>query len=410
MVGRTGVPAGVLVVAAGFCTLAALVFFVSSAASQNGPRVTKAFHATKDCSGFTGLVGAYCTIRSSNVKALKVGSKIFYAQMAGKTALDSDTVIYVSRAASQPAIASFVSRPGSDCARSRTAREHLPDSVSECVSRPVRRSRSCGTWTGRTASIGASSVGKRPVTERVGRWLSSLSAKYIAVFALLVAVPVICTSVYLLYSSYQDNKRALTRLQQEKAKSVAVTIDQYFIDLTNRMKATWGRYLSLTALGSVLQPLLEDNATEAFYIDSTGRKTLASAGGGLARVKGSFLHDRAVERTRAAGVYFGPVYAPRLLSNPGARSMEIMVSETPDTASLTGTVGTGVVGATMDLVVVQDLVRQTRLGTSGYVYAIDTKGVPIAHPNASAFTQRFFGSSSGDGGAGFVEDGIDGRP
>ena len=98
MVGRTGVPTGVLVAAAGFCTLAALVFFVSSAASQNGvSRGTKAFHATKDCSGFTGLVGAYCTIRSSNVKALKVGSKIFYVQVASQTALDSDTVIYVKR-------------------------------------------------------------------------------------------------------------------------------------------------------------------------------------------------------------------------------------------------------------------------------------------------------------------------
>ena len=96
MVGRTGVPTGVLVVAAGFCTLAALVSFVSSAASQNGvPRATKAFQATKDCSGFTGLVGAYCTIRSSNVKAIKAGSKIVYFQAPGKAALDSDIVIYV---------------------------------------------------------------------------------------------------------------------------------------------------------------------------------------------------------------------------------------------------------------------------------------------------------------------------
>ena len=232
-------------------------------------------------------------------------------------------------------------------------------------------------------------MGDRPVSERVARWLSSLSAKYIAVFALLVAVPVIGTSVYLLYSSYQDNKRALTRLQQEKAKSVAVTIDQYFLDLTNRMNTVWGRYLSLTALGAVLQPLLEDNATEAFYVDSTGRKTLATVGGGLTRVRGNFLHDRSVKRARAAGVYFGPVYAPRLLSNPGARSMEVMAAESPDTGSLTGTnLGTGVVGETLDLRVIQDLVRQTRLGTSGYVYAVDTKGVPIAHPNASAFTRH----------------------
>ena len=223
------------------------------------------------------------------------------------------------------------------------------------------------------------------MTEGVARWLSSLSAKYIAVFALLVAVPVICTSVYLLHSSYRDNKRALVRLQQEKAKSVAVTIDQYFADRVKRMETVWGRFLSFTALGSVLQPLLEDHATEAFYVDNTGRKTLASAGGGLIVVKGNFSHDRSVKQASAAGVYFGPVYAPRLQSNPGARSMEIVVRESPEGRRVAGT---GLVGETLDLSVIQDLVRQTRLGTSGYVYAIDARGVPIAHPNSAAFTNR----------------------
>jgi signal transduction histidine kinase len=234
-------------------------------------------------------------------------------------------------------------------------------------------------------------VGKRPVTERVGRWLSSLSAKYIAVCALLVAVPVICTSVYLLHSSYRDNKRALVRLQQEKAKSVAVTIERYFADRTKRMEAIDAQYLSFTALGSALQPLLEDHATTAFYVDSTGRKTLASAGGGLTVVKGNFSHDRSVKQAFAAGVYFGPVYAPQLLSNPGARSMEVVVREServvgsPEGRPIPGS---GVVGETLDLRGIQDLVRQTRLGTSGYVYAIDARGVPIAHPNSAAFTNR----------------------
>jgi hypothetical protein len=99
MASQMGLPKGVLGLATGGVTLlAALGFSGSAASSENqAPRGTKAFHATKDCSGFTGLVGAYCTIRSSNVKALKVGSKIFYVQAAGKTALDSDTVIYVKR-------------------------------------------------------------------------------------------------------------------------------------------------------------------------------------------------------------------------------------------------------------------------------------------------------------------------
>ena len=98
MASHMGLPKSVLGLATGVALLAALGFSVSAAPSQNqAPRGTKAFRATKDCSGFTGLVGAYCTIRSSNVKALKVGSKIFYFQVAGKTALDSDTVIYVNR-------------------------------------------------------------------------------------------------------------------------------------------------------------------------------------------------------------------------------------------------------------------------------------------------------------------------
>jgi signal transduction histidine kinase len=229
------------------------------------------------------------------------------------------------------------------------------------------------------------------VSERVARWLSSLSAKYIAVFVLLVAVPVICTSVYLLSSSYRDNKRALIRLQQEKAKSVGVTIDRYFTDRTKRTKLIQGKYLSLTARGAALQPLLADHATDAFYVDSTGRKTLASVGGGLTLVKGNFLHDRSVQQARATGVYFGPVYAPRPLSTPGARSMAVVVSET---SRVVGSpegryvAGNGVIGETLDLGVIQDLVRETRLGTSGYVYVIDARGVPIAHPNASAFTRR----------------------
>jgi len=98
MASRIGLPKGFLGLVAGAVLLVVLGFSVSAASSQNqAPRGTKAFHATKDCSGFTGLVGAYCTIRSSNVEALKVGSKIFYLQEAGKTALDSDTVIFVKR-------------------------------------------------------------------------------------------------------------------------------------------------------------------------------------------------------------------------------------------------------------------------------------------------------------------------
>jgi two-component system, NtrC family, sensor kinase len=224
------------------------------------------------------------------------------------------------------------------------------------------------------------------VSERVVRWLSSLSAKYIAVFALLVAVPAIGTSAYLLSSSYQDNKRALVQLQQEKAESVAIAIDRYFLDLTKRLKTMTGINLNFSALGSQLDPLLADHAIDAFYVDENGRKTLAEDGGGLSVVKGNHLHDRSIQLARKERVYFGPVYAPQPRSNPEARAMEVVVAEFGSEGFVRS--GTGVFGETLNLVVIQDLVRQMRLGMSGYVYAVDARGVPIAHPNRAAFTKR----------------------
>ena len=96
MPGRAGLPKSVLGLATGVVLLAVLWFSASAASSQNQtPRQAKPFHLTKECSGFSGKAGAYCTIRSSNVKAIKVGSKIFYLQPDRKTKADSDTVIYV---------------------------------------------------------------------------------------------------------------------------------------------------------------------------------------------------------------------------------------------------------------------------------------------------------------------------
>ena len=98
MSGRIGLPKGVLGLATGVVLVAVLGFSASAASSRNqAPRQAKPFHATKDCSGSSGKAGAFCTIRSSNVKAIKVGSKIFYFQPDTKTETDSDMVIYVGR-------------------------------------------------------------------------------------------------------------------------------------------------------------------------------------------------------------------------------------------------------------------------------------------------------------------------
>jgi hypothetical protein len=61
--------------------------------AASSPR-SGALHVTKECSAYTGLAGSFCTITSSNLNAIKPGSKVVYAQAAGATSVNSDFVLY----------------------------------------------------------------------------------------------------------------------------------------------------------------------------------------------------------------------------------------------------------------------------------------------------------------------------
>jgi hypothetical protein len=63
---------------------------VSASTERNGD-----LHVTKECSQYTGVAGSFCTITSSNVGQIKVGSKVLYDQAPGIPAglLDSNVVL-----------------------------------------------------------------------------------------------------------------------------------------------------------------------------------------------------------------------------------------------------------------------------------------------------------------------------
>lgn len=71
---------------------------VSSAALASSPRSGE-LHVQKGCPppGFTGQAGDYCTITSSNIKAIEVGSKVVYAKAVDTDtgSLDSDVTLVV---------------------------------------------------------------------------------------------------------------------------------------------------------------------------------------------------------------------------------------------------------------------------------------------------------------------------
>src|SRR2546425_9165702 len=52
--------------------------------SESSPR-SGALHVTKECSQYTRLAGGFCTITSSNLKDIEVGTRVVYAVASGAT-------------------------------------------------------------------------------------------------------------------------------------------------------------------------------------------------------------------------------------------------------------------------------------------------------------------------------------
>lgn len=51
------------------------------------------FHATKECSLFFRRAGEFCTITSSNLKEIPVGTRVYYLSDGGLTELNTDVVL-----------------------------------------------------------------------------------------------------------------------------------------------------------------------------------------------------------------------------------------------------------------------------------------------------------------------------
>ncbi|HEX9416989.1 MAG TPA: sensor histidine kinase [Gaiellaceae bacterium] len=212
-------------------------------------------------------------------------------------------------------------------------------------------------------------------------WATSLSAKYMALFALLVAVPAIAIGAYTLYSSYQHNKDELIRRQQEKAKSVAFTIEQFFDQTASGLGSLRGTGLTEAQLALEFQPLLGIHTLNVFYIARDGRRTLLTPGG-EPEVGRSDVREPLFKTARSLGKYFGPVNLPP----PNSPICLGNVCNVVDmrVAAAEGA-GEGVVVETLDIGVVQDLVKHAQAGTTGYLYVLNPRGRAIAHPNPAVF-------------------------
>ena len=78
-------------------SLVALTFALSTGAASVSAfsERNRDLHVTKECSQYTGKAGSFCTITSSNLAAIAVGSTVSYDQPAGTPTglLDSNVVL-----------------------------------------------------------------------------------------------------------------------------------------------------------------------------------------------------------------------------------------------------------------------------------------------------------------------------
>jgi two-component system NtrC family sensor kinase len=205
-----------------------------------------------------------------------------------------------------------------------------------------------------------------------------LKWKYTGVVVALVAAAVLSLGLTELYFSYQDTKRALTGVERDKAFTAATSIEQLMQELVLELESVAQPTTASGAAGldewrQDLNRLLarKDFFSELRYLDAAGREQVRVDPLKVDRIGGGvdLSQSAAFRRARAEGRYLGPVY----FENGSQPHMTIAVAERAP--------GRGVVVADVDLTFVPDVVDRARTGTAGYAYAVDSKGVLVAHAN-----------------------------
>ena len=218
-----------------------------------------------------------------------------------------------------------------------------------------------------------------------GRPRRRLLRKYVALVAALVVAALLTSGLTELYFSYQDNKKALSSIQSEKASSAAASIDQFLDSILRQVRVvsppTFGTGAAAMDERELdYERLLQRVAdvVSVSYLDASGRECLRVSQSDLtARECGRDLSStpRFLD-ARADGTYVGPVYFFR-------GSQPRMVVSVAESGS-----GRGVVAAEVDLRFVDDAISQTRVGAAGYGYAIDSRGLLVAHPETNLVLKR----------------------
>ena len=77
----------------GVIAIAAAALVVTAGATGKSTARSGALHVTKECGQYHGQVGQFCTILSSNIPAIKPGTRVVYLAPLANGVLDADIVL-----------------------------------------------------------------------------------------------------------------------------------------------------------------------------------------------------------------------------------------------------------------------------------------------------------------------------
>ncbi len=205
-----------------------------------------------------------------------------------------------------------------------------------------------------------------------------LFRKYALLFIALVGAALLVTSAFDLWFSYQENKAALVRVQQEKAQAAASRIDEFIGEIERQIGWTTHAQWAAAPLDQRRQDYFRllrqvPAITELSQLDADGKEQLKVSRLSM-DVIGSgtdFSQAPAFKEAKAHRSWFSPVYF-RKESEP---YMTLAIARDGRNA--------GVTVAEINLKLIWDVITAMKIGEQGYAYVVDGRGRLIAHPDIS---------------------------
>ncbi len=205
----------------------------------------------------------------------------------------------------------------------------------------------------------------------------SLFRKYLLIFVALVSGSLLASGMTGLYFAYQENQEALLNLQREKAEAAASRIEQSLFEIVHQISMTMPPKAGVDALEQRrqdLQLLRQVPAiTDIALLDRNGREQLwiSRLGADVVKSGQDLSHTAAFIEAKTGKPYFSPVYFRR----DTEPYMTIAMAVGPEDA--------GVTVVEVNLQFLLDGISRIKVGQAGHAYAVDKRGLLIAHLDLS---------------------------